>query len=136
MNNRFFVTTMKKEKTVRKKNRKKSNAKHMQTHVVNIHLRKTITRRGISRCGSERIAEEEEEIEKNMKELSSAKSATFSRVRFRQTSLSRTQSKDYYKSFRALSKACAFQRQNRLVVLCGVFCLSKRHKKIRNENII
>ena len=86
---------MKKEKTVQKKNRKKSNAKHMQTHVNNIHLRKTITRRGIiSRCGSERITEEEEEIEKNMKELSSAKSATFSRVRFRQC-LSRTQSKEY-----------------------------------------
>ena len=46
----------------------------------------------ISRCGSERIAEEEEEeIEKNMKEFSSAKSATFSRVRFRdkQVSLAR-----------------------------------------------
>ena len=38
----------------------------------------------ISRCGSERIAEEEEEeIERNVKEFSSAKSATFSRVRFR-----------------------------------------------------
>ena len=59
----------------------------MQTHVNNIHLRKTTTRRRgiISRRGSERIAEEEEEeeIEKNVKEFSSAKSATFSRVRFR-----------------------------------------------------
>jgi len=72
-----------------------------------------------------------------MKEFSSAKSATFSRVRFRQTCLSRTQSKEYYKSFRAVSKACAFQRQNPLrSECCGVFCLSKRHKKIRNENII
>ena len=97
MNNRFFCDDEEKRKNVQKKNRKKSNAKHMQTHVNNIHPRKTTTRRGIiSRCGSERIAEEEEEeIEKNMKELSIAKSATFSRVRFRQTSLSRTQSKDY-----------------------------------------
>lgn len=68
----------------------------MQTHVNNIHLRKTTTRRRgiISRRGSERIAEEEEEeeeIEKNVKEFSSAKSATFSRVRFRdkQVSLAR-----------------------------------------------
>ena len=73
----------------------------MQTHVNNIHLRKTTTRRRgiISRRGSERIAEEEEEeeIEKNVKEFSSAKSATFFSSAFsRQTRLSRTQSKEDY----------------------------------------
>ncbi len=91
--NRFFCdATMKKEKTVQKEEHIKSNAKHMQTHVNNAHLRKTTTRRGIiSRCGSERIAEEEEEIEKNVKELSSAKSATKVSSAFSTMSLSHTE---------------------------------------------
>ena len=65
----------------------------MQTHVNAPAKNHNAQKRYIiSRCGSERIAEEEEEeIEKNMKEFSSAKSATFSRVRFRdkQVSLAR-----------------------------------------------
>ena len=70
----------------------------MQTHVNTPAKNHNAQKRyRISRCGSERIAEEEEEeIEKNVKEFSSAKSATFSRVRFRQTRLSRTQSKEDY----------------------------------------
>ena len=113
----------------------------MQTHVNNIHLRKTTTRRRgiISRRGSERIAEEEEEeeeIEKNMKEFSSAKSATFFSSAFsRQTRLSRTQSKEDYKSFRAVSEGLCFSETEPLRSNCGVFCLAMRHKKIRNEKI-
>lgn len=50
----------------------------MQTHVNTPAKNHNAQRYIISRCGSERIAEEEEEeIERNVKEFSSAKSATF-----------------------------------------------------------
>ena len=85
---------MKKEKTFKRRT-EKSQTQNTCKRMLIIYTCEKPQRAEVyhlSRCGSERIAEEEEEeIEKNMKEFSSAKSATFSRVRFRdkQVSLAR-----------------------------------------------
>ena len=103
---------MKKEKTFKRRT-EKSQTQNTCKRMLIIYTCEKPQRAEVyhlSRCGSERIAEEEEEeIERNVKEFSSAKSATFFSSAFsRQTRLSRTQSKEDYKSFRAVSEGLCF----------------------------